>query len=487
MDLARAGVDVTVVEKEAAAGGKMRVLNVDGAAIDAGPTVFTMRWVFDQLFDHAGARLSDHLTLKPAEVLARHAWSHNERLDLFADIERSADAIAAFAGPREARGYRALCARSADIYRTLLGPFMTAQRPSPLSLAHRVGWTRLSALWRTTPFRSVWSALGEHFQDKRVRQLFARYATYVGSSPFAAPATLMLITHVEQEGVWLVEGGMGRVAQALQSLAESQGARFQFGVGVSQVRVERGRAVGVALDNGAQLDADAVVFNGDPAALGAGVLGAQAHRAAPATPRRARSLSAVTWCVNARTSGFPLKRHSVFFGDDYPGEFDAVFRQRTTPARPTVYVCAQARDAGAQEATPPASAEPLLVLVNAPADGDLGFAADEHAARAALTRMADCGLELEGGPTALSSGTMTDPARFNALFPATGGALYGRANHGPFASFSRPGAASKLPRLYLAGGGVHPGAGVPMATLSGRLAAERVLADLSARTARSVS
>src|SRR5689334_2507044 len=122
--LAAHGLDVTVVERALAPGGKMREVEVAGARIDAGPTVFTMRWVLEEVFAEAGSSLEAHLALRPASVLARHAWDGGGRLDLFADIERSADAIGTFAGPEEARGYRAFCDRARRIYATLEGPFI---------------------------------------------------------------------------------------------------------------------------------------------------------------------------------------------------------------------------------------------------------------------------------------------------------------------------------------------------------------------------
>jgi 1-hydroxycarotenoid 3,4-desaturase len=481
IDLARVGSSVTVLERAQGPGGKLRELVVDGAGIDAGPTVFTMRAVFESLFADAGARLEEHLRLVPADLLARHAWRGGGRLDLFADVERSAAAIGEFAGAADALAFREFHARSGGLHAALRRSFMESQRPSPAQLVARLGPSGLGAMWRTAPWRTLWQALGVQFRDPRLRQLYARYATYVGSSPLHAPATLMLIAHVEQQGVWLVEGGMRRIAQALESLGKAHGATYRYGSHVAGLRTRGRRVSGVVLDSGEELESDAVVFNGDVSALVGGALGPVPRGKLSPTAPRDRALSAVTWCRRVATRGFPLAHHTVFFGDDYPGEFDAIFRQRTIDRAPTVYVCAQDRDATAAGAlgagTGPGAAERLLLLVNAPADGDRGGIDDATLARVAADAsglLRDCGLMLGDGD---GGGVVTRPQDWERLFPATGGSLYGRANHGAMGSFRRAGAASGVPGLYLAGGSVHPGPGVPMATLSGRLAAARLLAD----------
>lgn len=475
-DLARRGAEVTVLDRAAAEGGKARHVMVDGAGIDGGPTVFTMRWIFSSLFEDCGRRIEDFLELYAAETLARHAWRAGGRLDLFADVERSADAIGEFAGAADARGYRDFVARSGDIFATLKDSFIAGQRPSPLDLVRRVGLSRIDALWRTMPWATLWQALGGYFTDPRLRQLFGRYATYCGCSPFLAPATLMLVAHVEQDGVWLVKGGIRRVAAAIRELAESQGARFRFGAEAAEIIVEGGRVIGVRLMDGERIEADAVVFNGDVAALGQGLLGERARRGLRDTPRAARSLSAITWCVKAPTRGFPLMHHNVFFAEDYADEFDAVFRRRQVTAAPTVYLCAQDRGHGEVAA---GAAERMLLLVNAPADGDRGepdprVLADIEGRSIALMR--DCGLEIAPGAS-----VTTTPAGFHQLFPGTGGGLYGRASHGATGTFARPGATGGVRGLYLAGGSVHPGPGIPMAAMSGRLAAARLLEESVSR------
>lgn len=477
LGLSARGLEVLVLESAAAPGGKIREVRIGATPMDAGPTVFTMRWVFDELLARAGVRLEDHLVLDPSTVLARHAWNADSRLDLFADIERSSDAIGRFAGAAEARGYRSFCARAREIYTTLESPFLRGSRPTPLSLAARAGLRGLPALARISPFATLWKELGNHFRDPRLRQLFGRYATYCGSSPFLAPATLMLVAHVEQDGVWRVRGGMHRIPELWARLAAERGARLHYGAQVKEITVRDGRACGVRLADGESLAADAIVFNGDVAALGLGLLGRPAAIAAAAPERGRRSLSALTFNLLAKSSGFPPVRHNVFFSDDYEAEFDDIFRHHRLPNGPSVYVCAQ--DRGDDGDAAPAGPERFLCIVNAPASGDaIALTPQEIASceKRTFDLLSRCGLRLDRDPARMLT---TTPRFFDRMFPGTGGALYGQASHGWAASFSRPGSRSRLPGLYLAGGSTHPGPGVPMAALSGGLAAESLLADLA--------
>ena len=472
LELASAGAAVTLLERHATPGGKMREVHAGGTGIDSGPTVFTMRWVFDELFAAAGSELGDHLALQPADLLARHAWLDGSRLDLYPDVERSAAAIEAFAGGREAEAYRRFARHSRRVFETLDRPFMRVERPGVFGLVRALGLRRLPDLLAINAFRSLWSELGRHFADPRLRQLFARYSTYCGSSPFRAPATLMLIAHAERAGVWKVRGGMQRLAEALADAAAAAGAVLRYGCHVARVLTdERGRACGVELGDGERVPADVVVFNGDAAALAGGLLGDEARRAVPARVAPPSSLSALTLSARARARGFPLAYHTVFFGDDYPDEFDSIFARGSMTETPTIYVCAQDRDA---EAPAGDGAERIFCLANA-APGDMDDATVARCRDRVLATLDRHGLSLEPVDGSLAT---TAPPDFDALFPATGGALYGQPTHGWHSSFVRPGSRSRLRGLYLAGGSVHPGPGVPMAALSGRLAADSVMADL---------
>ena len=472
--LAARGARVTVVEAQPGPGGKLRALPVNGRAIDAGPTVFTMKPLMQQVFGEAGGDFDALVPSRPADVLARHAWGA-DRLDLHADPARSEEAIGDFAGNAAAHGYRSFRKQAARVYDTLDASFLRAGNTNPLGLTWRVGLRRFPDMLALRPYESLWKVLGDYFADPRLCQLFARYATYCGSSPFQAPSTLMLIAHVEALGVWLIDGGMHALAVALEALARRSGVTFRYGATVEEILVERGRATGVRLVDGEEIVAAAVVCNADPAALAGGRFGKRAARACRPMKRAQRSLSAMVWLAEAEADGFPLARHTVLFSPDYPAEF-AALRAGRLADDPSVYVCAQDR---ADDGAVPHGPERFQIIVNAPPNGDTGGftpAEIETCGRRMAAALVRAGLRLRLRPEATR---LLTPRDFEALCPSTGGALYGRASHGWAASFLRQSARTRIPGLYCAGGSTHPGAGVPMAALSGRLAAATLRKDLA--------
>jgi 1-hydroxycarotenoid 3,4-desaturase len=277
---------------------------------------------------------------------------------------------------------------------------------------------------------------------------------------------------------WRLEGQASWVTYAIERdvIPTGTDTTVRYATEATEIVVDGGRAARVRIASGEDFDCDAVVVNADPAALSRGHLGASAAQAVGAR-RAARSLSAVTWALLARGGEFPFVRHNVFFSGDYKAEFDDLFQSNRLPSSPTVYVCAQDRDGDGLNLG--RGAERLLVLVNAPPTGDshaFGHAEIEQCRERAFALLSRCGAKIH---TQQDTTIATTPNDFDRLFPGSGGALYGQASHGWTASFSRPTARTRIPGLYLAGGCTHPGPGVPMAAISGRLAAAQVFAALA--------
>lgn len=469
--LALAGQSVTLFEAQLTPGGKMRTVPSAAGPVDAGPTVLTLRQVFDDLFAAAGERLEDHLTLVSQPILARHWWLDGSRLDLHADPEANAAAIAQFAGLKAEAEFVRFNRQTHQLYAAFDAPMMRAARPNlPAILLNTL---RSPGIWSALlPHRNLARHLGRQFTDARLRQLFGRYSTYVGGIPQLSPAVLSLVWQAEAQGVWAVQGGMNQLALALADLAARVGVKLRYGVAAQNIQRQNGKVTGLVLSDTRTHPCEAVVFNGDPAALLAGLLGNGGQQAIKPATAHPRSLSAWVWSFAAVPSDIDLCLHNVFFCSNPDREF-LTLANGQMPAEATLYVCAQDRIQPRLKGL-----ERFEIIMNAPPKPTLSLHEVAECRARTFPQLARYGLHFDPTP----GGPPMTPHGFSGLFPGSQGAIYGRSPHGALASFQRPGARTKLPGLYLAGGGTHPGAGVPMAALSGRHAAEAILNDLTSAT-----
>ncbi len=486
------GRRVTVLERAAAPGGKMRQLTVGGRVFDGGPSVMTMPAELEDLCAAAGVARADLLTLRPLAPLCRHFFQDGSVLDLFADEPVAADrkAAPAAAWARSTAEVRRVCGaqaaaqfdrfrhHAARIYAAVEQPFLRRAVPrNPLALPWTHEWGDLLRMRHMDTRRTLWRALTAQFDDPRLQVLFARYATYSGADPFLAPATLSVIAHVELAlGVYAVEGGMYRVAEALAALVRRLGGELRCGVDVERVELDAKESRAVAVHAGGErLAADDVIVNCDVAQLYARLCAGTrlAARHGPPIARLPPSLSAhLNLITAADAAALPLGHHNVFFSADYAAEFREL--PHGPPRDPTVYLCnpdfAQAE-------------QRWFFLTNAPALPPDVATAPASAAwtpqqQAAIrTRIAAQllrhGIDLERH--ARAEHTVT-PRDFAALYPHSRGALYGAAASSRLAAFRRP--QNRVPgvsNLYCVGGSTHPGAGVPMVMLSAQLVAAMIL------------
>ena len=470
--LAAAGRSVRILEKNAAAGGKMAEHREDGFRWDTGPSVITMRDVLEELFQISGRRMEEYFSLRPIDPLTRYFFADGRVLDVFRDADATARQLEDL-DAREGQAYIRFLAHAERLFRITGPAFIYGDPPSLPSLR------RFSPidLLRIDGLRTMDQVNRGRVHTRQLRQVLDRFATYVGADPYRAPGTLNVIAHVElNQGVWYPEGGIYRIAEGLTRLARECGVRIDLERPVRAIRTQAGRAVGVETEDGEVIEAAAVLANVDAALVYGDLLPPvpEVERMAGRLKRQPRSLSGFVLLLGVEGRTAELVHHNLLFSGDYRSEFRSLSRAGQPSRDPTLYVSISARSSP-QDA--PTGWENWFVMANVPAASREWTIPERAAAYSELVLDALARRGFDVRPR-MSCMRWITPADIELASGAWRGALYGASSDGRLAAFRR--AHNRSPvvrRLYLAGGTVHPGGGVPMAMLSGKAAARMLLLD----------
>ncbi len=468
--LRAAGHDVVVLERNDVLGGKLASRSIDGFTFDTGPSLLTLPEVFDDLLAVAGTSLAEVVQPVRLDPICRYHWPDGSAFDhragagpAVAEVERLSPGAGAAFGSYLAHGRR--------VWEVSLRTFFSGPMESPVDLVRRMRGP--SDLWAIDPLRSLDARARAHFDDPRLVQWAGRYATYSGSSPYSAPATLSCIPWIEQSsGAWYVRGGLARLASAIGGVLAGVGVDVRTATEVEAVRADAGAVRGVRLVGGETLDADVVVANVDATHLYAQLLPDQ--RALRRVLRAPVSSSgyALLVAVEGRTEG--VAHHNIAFSADEAKEFSDVFERRTAPEDPTLYVAISAVTDPSQA---PEGCENWFVLVNVPPASavDWDVRADGYRDHL-LERLAAHGWDLAGR---IRSVEVITPLDIAERYRAWQGSIYGTSSNGRQAAFLRPSNRGPRRGLYLVGGSSHPGGGLPLVAMSGAIVATMVEADLA--------
>jgi phytoene desaturase len=480
--LAARGHKVTVLEKNAWLGGKAAVLEDGGFRFDMGPTILTMPRVLERIFGEAGRDLADHLDLVRLDPQWRCFYDDGSVLDLAQDPEAMKRTLRSFA-PNDVDGYEdflSVARRLSDISDRFFFWKSVEDLKDTMDFQGSMSLDTLKDILALRMHRTVAGQVKRNVRDRRVAQMLEHFIQYVGSSPLASPAVLCGIAQMQVgEGVWYPMGGTRAVPVALQALAEDLGVDFRTGVDVARVETEGGRATGVVTAGGERIAFDRVVSNMDSVRTYRELVGGSAWDAFKGGRKREAACSGVVLYLGLDRAYEHLAHHNFVFSRDAEEEFAAIYDEGRPAPDPTAYIAAPSRT---EPGVAPAGGEALYILVHTPylrPGHDWSQMLPEYR-RTILDKLARTGGMVDLEERVVVEHVLT-PQDIHDRYKVLDGAIYGLVSHGRVNGAFKPGNRSRQVRgLYLAGGSAHPGPGMPMALMSGWIAADSLHADATA-------
>lgn len=468
--LAHAGFDVKLYEKNRHFGGKLMSIQIGDYPFDFGPNTITMPSVFKQVINQTGERAEDYFEMVKLENHTRNIFPDGTQFD-FSSNQQTVLSQLQTLDPVGARHYDSFLKEITRLFK------LSEQYFLPRTFRSWRDYASPSlglAMMRVRPLQTLDSFFRSYFSNPRIIEAYNRYATYIGSSPFQAPATFAMIAYLEMvEGVYYVKGGNVKIAEAFTSLAKKIGVGLHNESEVKKVLVSDKKAIGVELQDGEKVMADYVIMNADLLKAYPELVSEEERPSFKneKVEKMEPSISAFVILAGVNKRFSQLKHHTVYFSDDYEQEFNDIFIQKKYSAQPTIYIC----NSSYTDPDRSPKGDNLFILVNAPAlpqDGKLQI--DPSAYKELIYEtLSSHGLNLVDY---IEEEKVITPSDIASQFGAYRGALYGVSANRKKDAFLRPQNASKdVKNLFFVGGSTHPGGGSPMVTISGQNVAQSII------------
>ncbi|MBI5727434.1 MAG: phytoene desaturase [Ignavibacteriales bacterium] len=476
--LAHAGCDVTVYEKNSSPGGKARSLELNGYRFDTGPSLITMPFVVRELFQSVGENPDEWLSLNKLTNLCRYYYPDGTVLNAYSDLEKFATEIEANTTENRNSLYKYL-EYCKTIYDLTADIFLFKDLYSAGTYTNFKALKTLFKLHKIDPFRTMNEANRSFFKDERILQLFNRYATYNGSDPFKCPATLNIIPHVEYSiGGYFASGGMYSLTKAVYMLALKKGVKFNFNSPVEKIITDGKNVKGIKAGS-KEILCDAVVSNADVYSTYGKLLNDNNSSAAKKYNKLEPSSSALVFYWGVNVTSHKLDAHNILFSADYKKEFEDLFDKKIYPADPTIYIYISSKFS---QGDAPRGKENWFVMINAP-NAQLSLP-ERGRPSGGINEIKETILNKIKALTGydikdkIETESIMSPYDIEEQTGSFGGSIYGISSNSRNAAFLRqPNMSKQYKGLYFTGGSAHPGGGIPLVILSGKIAAEKIIKE----------
>ncbi len=462
--LRKLGYDVTLLERLQSLGGRAQVFERGGYRHDAGPTVITAPFLFDELFELFDEKLEDHLQFVPLDPFYRFHFADGSQFDYRASIEDTLTEIRRF-NPDDADGYLKLLEKSKRVYD--VGFKELVHRPFT-----RV-WDmvkQIPALLMLKCYRSVSQMVNSHLKHPLIRQAFSIHPLLVGGNPFKTTAIYTLIHYLERRwGVFFCMGGTGKLVEELGKLMDRHGIKTQFGADVDEIILDGKRATGVRMNSGETLDADIVVFGGDPETCYKHLLPAKKTFSMP-TIKKQYSMGLYVLYFGTRKLYPDVAHHSIWMGPRFKELLTEIFDHKTMSEDYSLYVH---RPTATDTSFAPEGCESFYVLCPVPnLLGDVNWETEGPKLRDRIVQSLEETIlpELSSVIEEVFWMTPEDFAKDYRSMHGAGFSIEPRLTQSAWFRFHNRDRA--ISNLYFVGAGTHPGAGLPGVVSSAKVVEE---------------
>ncbi|SDJ68835.1 phytoene desaturase family protein [Salimicrobium halophilum] len=464
------GYDVTLLEKNENIGGKLNQRSGKGFTFDTGPSILTMPWVLEQLFESVHRDIHDYITIERVEPQWRTFFEDGKQVDVTSDLPTMLEEMSKVTEHPNS-SLTSFLSYSQDMYELCMKSFY---KYSIADLSDLKKHHTFKELMQMDPLKTVAKSTHEHFNNKHLEQLFNFLVMYVGSNPYSSPAILNQLAYVQLGlGIHYVKGGMYKIAEAMGKVMEELKVDVQLETPVSHLVTDGKRVTGVETDRG-PIAADLVVSNLEAIPTYRYLDGSKKGKkeAKQLEKKFEPTVSGLVLLLGTDKKFDQLDHHNFFFSEDPEKEFNEIFDKGRPADDPTVYIGVSSRSDDTQA---PEGKDNLFVLTHVPPlknkkRKDWDWESYRKTVLEKLERMGLDGLE-----DSIEFEYQFAPEDLESLYGANGGSIYGiAADKKSNGGFKVPAQSAVYDNLYFAGGSTHPGGGVPMVTLSGQLTADLI-------------